>query len=118
VIRVQVSADWAAGRAPFVSEADFQGQLVKAAKRMGYDPIYYTHDSRRSEEGFPDLVMCHVRQRRVVYAELKNDERAFSEDQLHWHAALRACGQEAYLFRFVDWDAALAILLRRPGGAT
>jgi hypothetical protein len=54
----------------------------------------------------------------VIFAELKNDERAFTPEQLHWYAALLACGQEAYLWRFKDWDAALAILLRRPGGAT
>ena len=100
----------------FEDESDFQAQLVSAATRMGWDPIYHTHDSRYSAAGFPDLVMCHPRQRRVVYAELKNDERAFTEEQLHWYAALLACGQEAYLFRFKDWNAALAILVRRPGG--
>ena len=30
----------------FASEKDFQAQLVSAAKRMGWDPIYHTHDSR------------------------------------------------------------------------
>jgi hypothetical protein len=100
----------------FADEADFQGQLVSAAKRIGWDPIYFTHDSRHSPSGFFDLVMCHPRQRRVIFAELKNDERAFTPEQLHWYAALLACGQEAYLFRFKDWNAALATLVRRPGG--
>lgn len=106
-----------AGAPLFRDEADFQAQLVKAAKRMGWDPIYHTHDSRHSPAGFPDLVLCHPRQRRVVFAECKNDERAFTLEQLHWYGVLIACGQEAYLFRFADWNAALAILGRRPGGA-
>jgi hypothetical protein len=102
----------------FEDEAHFQAEVIKAAKRMGWGPIYHTHDSRRSEEGFLDLVMCHQHQRRVIFAELKNNERAFTPEQLHWYGVLIVCGQEAYLWRFKDWDAALAILLRRPGGAT
>jgi len=101
----------------FADEADFQAQLVSAAKRMGWDPIYFTHDSRHSPAGFLDLVMCHLRQRRTIFAELKNDERAFTEEQLHWYATLLVCGQEAYLWRFKDWDLALSILAQRPGGA-
>jgi len=100
----------------FADEADFQNQLVSAAKRMGWDPIYHTHDSRHSPAGFLDLVMCHRHQRRTIFAELKNDERAFTEEQLHWYATLLVCGQEAYLWRFKDWDAALAILARRREG--
>ena len=105
-----------AGQPLFSDEADFQAQFVNAAKRMGWDPIYFTHDSRHSPAGFLDLVMCHLRQRRTIFAELKNDERAFTEEQLHWYATLLVCGQEAYLWRFKDWDLALSILARRPGG--
>lgn len=100
----------------FADEADFQSQLVDAAKRMGWDPVFHPFDSRHSAAGFPDLVLCHPRQRRVIFVELKNNERAFSQDQLHWYAALLACGQEAYLFRFKDWDVALAVLARRAEG--
>jgi len=100
----------------FADEADFQVQLIDAAKRMGYDPIYHTHDSRHSPAGFFDLVMCHLHQRRVLFIELKNDERAFNSEQLHWYATLLVCGQEAYLWRFKNWNEALAILARRPGG--
>ena len=102
----------------FADEADFQAQLVSAAKRMGYDPIYHTHDSRHSPAGFLDLVMGHRHQRRTSFAELKNEERAFSEEPLHWYATLLICGQEAYLWRFKNWNEALAVLARRPGGAT
>jgi len=101
----------------FTDEADFQAQLVDAAKRMGWDPIYHTHDSRCSAAGFPDLVLCNMSQRRVIFAELKNDQRAFSPEQLHWYATLLVCGQEAYLWRFKDWGFALSVLAHKPGGS-
>jgi hypothetical protein len=100
----------------FSDEADFQAQLVQAAKRMGWDPIYHTHDSRHSPAGFLDLEMCHLRQKRHLHAECKNDDRPFTPEQLHWYATLLVCGQEAYLWRFKNWNDALAILVRRPGG--
>jgi hypothetical protein len=101
----------------FSDEADFQAQLVQAAKRMGWSLIYHTQDSRHSAAGFPDLVMCNLRQKRTIFAELKNDQRAFSPEQVHWYATLLMCGQEAYLWRFKNWNDALAILARKPGGA-
>ena len=102
----------------FSDEAHFQAQLVSAAKRMGWSLVYHTRFSTQSEPGFPDLVLVNVRQGRVVFAELKRNGGYASPAQETWLAALVACGQEAYLFRFADWDAALAILARRPGGAT
>lgn len=42
--------------------------VVDAARLNGW-LVYHTHDSRRSAEGFPDLVM--LRLSRMVVAELK-----------------------------------------------
>lgn len=94
----------------FRDEADFQRQLCGAALRLGWEKQYHTHDSRRCAEGFPDLVLANRRQRRVIYAELKNDERAFTPDQLMWGAYLIACGCEWYGWRFKDWSRALEVL--------
>jgi len=101
----------------FVDESDFQAQLVGAAKRMGWSLVYHTRFSVQSEPGFPDLVLVNTRQERVIFAELKRDGEYASAAQELWLAALVTCGQEAYLWRFKDWNAALAILARRPGGA-
>lgn len=111
---IRVSADWFAGQHLFSDEADFQAQLVQAAKRIGWR-VFHPHDSRRSEPGFPDLVLAHPRQKRVVFAELKSDVGTLTPDQSWWAAALSAAGQEYHLFRYADWDRALAVL-RGEGG--
>lgn len=114
VTTLRVPADWPAARALFKDEADFQQQLTTAAKRMGYR-CYHTHDSRKSEPGFPDVVLASPRQKRIVYAELKQDGENLSEDQAWWAAALLEAGHEWYLWRFKDWNTALAILAGREG---
>ena len=54
-----------------VSERDFQRQVIELAETMGWELIYHTHDSRRSREGFPDLIM--VRDGRLLALELKTE---------------------------------------------
>ena len=101
----------------FADEKDFQGQLVSAAKRMGWSLVYHTRFSTQSEPGFPDLVLVSTRQGRVLFVELKRDGENPSVAQATWLAALGVCGQEVFCWRFADWNAALAILVRRPGGS-
>jgi hypothetical protein len=115
VTPLRVSAAWFATRAPFADEADFQAQLVKAAKRLGWR-AYHTLNSRGSEPGFPDLVLAHQRWNRIVFAELKSDAGQLTLDQAWWAAVLSAAGQEYHLWRFADWDKALAVLARPKGG--
>lgn len=100
---------------PFAGEADFQAELIRAAKRMGWR-AYHTHDSRRSEEGFPDLVLASRTQRRVIYAELKRPGEDPTEAQAWWGETLTAAGEEYHLWRYADWDAALRALWKRPEG--
>ena len=71
---------------------------------------YHTGDSRKSNAGFPDLVM--VRER-VVYAELKKQSGKVSPEQQVWIDALRAAGEEVYVWRPSDWDEICKILARR-----
>ena len=61
-----------AGQPLFSDEADFQAQLVSAAKRMGWSLVYHTRFSVQSEPGFPDLVLVNTRQQRMIFAELKS----------------------------------------------
>jgi len=97
----------------FTSEADFQAQLITSAKKLGWR-AYHTHDSRKSEEGFPDVVLVSRRQRRVIFAELKNDTERERPEQKLWADDLAACpGVELYLWRFMDWDAVLELLAGR-----
>ena len=65
---------------------------------------YHTHDSRRSEPGFPDIVM--VRPPSVLFAELKTDTGRVTPAQRMWLEALGRCpGIEAYVWRPSDFDA-------------
>lgn len=90
-------------------EREWQAQVVQAARLLGWS-VYHTHDSRRSEPGWPDLAL--VRER-LVMAELKTDTGRVSEAQQRWLALLDAAGVETYLWRPRDVDSVLSVLRRR-----
>lgn len=81
------------------AEKDFQAAVIKRAKELGW-LTYHTRDSRKSEEGFPDLVL--VRER-VVFMELKTAIGKPTAPQCCWMEALEVAGEEVYLFRPADW---------------
>jgi len=51
-----------------ITEAQLQDTIVSAARKLGY-LVFHDHDSRRSETGFPDLVI--VGHSRVIVFECK-----------------------------------------------
>ena len=67
-----------------ILEADFQAQVVKLALVLGWK-VYHTHDSRRSHEGFPDLIL--IRRSRLIVAELKTRKEKTTDEQRQWLAA-------------------------------
>ncbi len=64
-----------------MTEKDWQTQVVKLAKAQGWH-VYHTQDSRRSEPGFPDLVM--VRGVQVIFLELKTETGKVTDAQAEW----------------------------------
>lgn len=68
-----------------MKEKDFQEQVKYVARSHGW-LVYHTHDSRRSEPGFPDLVM--VRDDEVIFVELKSETGRVSPSQRKWLDAL------------------------------
>jgi VRR-NUC domain len=90
------------------TEAQFQASVVKYAELMGWR-THHHYDSRRSSTGLPDLLL--VRRPRVVWAELKSERGRLTDDQRAWIAELRACGQEAYIWRPSMWQDVERILL-------
>lgn len=64
---------------------------------------YHTFDSRRSQGGFPDLLL--VKPGRLVVAELKRDGGEPTPEQALWLEAFRQVpGAEVYLWRPGGWS--------------
>ena len=87
-------------------EAELQNNIIGLAKLLGYK-VYHTHDSRRSEGGFPDLVLCRAPV--TIIAECKREKKQLRKDQKEWmdlfiitavasHGAVKVC-----LWRPSDW---------------
>ncbi len=91
-----------------VSERDFQAEVVKRAKALGW-MTYHTFDSRRSDPGFPDLVLVRDR---VVFAELKRMTGKLSVVQMCWIESLRAANAECYCWTPDQWPAIEAVLMK------
>ena len=84
-----------------VSEKQFQAQILQLANLTGW-LTYHTHDSRRSQAGFPDLVL--VRPPVVLFAELKSEGGRLRPEQEAWLEALGGCETVgARLWRPSDW---------------
>jgi hypothetical protein len=89
-----------------MSEKDFMGEVIKLAEAQGWH-CYHTHDSRRSELGFPDLVLVRDR---VVYVELKTETGKLTGKQREWLKALAWAGGETYCWRPRDWPEVQKVL--------
>lgn len=83
-----------------MSEATFQSQILALCKHLGL-LTYHTYDSRRSQPGFPDLVI--VGSRKMLFRELKTDLGRVSPEQAQWLDALRQLGVDADVWRPSDW---------------
>jgi hypothetical protein len=96
---------------PRQTERSFMRAVVEYAELRGWR-CYHTHTSKHSPAGFPDLVLVRARhpQPRVVYIECKADRGRVTVDQRAWIADLRACEQEAYVFRPRHMDAIIKLL--------
>lgn len=95
-----------------MTEAQLQ-QLVVDAARWGGLLAYHTHDSRRSQRGFPDLVIVGSR---MLFRELKADRGRVSADQQLWLDRLAAAGADAAVWRPADWPGLILSELAAIGG--
>ena len=77
------------------SEQDFQRSIIRFAKSRGW-LFYHTWDSRRSEPGFPDLVLVRDR---VLFRELKTDKGRLTAIQKTWRDQLKAAGADYQIWR-------------------
>lgn len=86
-----------------LTEAQWQAQVEELARLHGWR-TYHTHDSRRSNPGFPDLVLVHASAKRTVFLELKKERGTVRPEQQSWIDDLKAAGQEAYIVRPSAFD--------------
>ncbi len=85
---------------PEQSEKDFQSNVVQLAEPCGW-LVYHTFNSRRSQRGFPDLVMVHARRRLLVVAELKVNT-PLSAEQYFWLMTFLMITPHVYLWHPED----------------
>jgi len=74
-----------------MTEAELERQVRDLITGLGLLG-YHTRDSRRSDKGFPDFVICGSR---VLYRELKREKGRVTDDQRQWIHALSAAGADA-----------------------
>lgn len=93
--------EYLARAAKAIPESRLQEEVRSLCKTFGHKH-YHTHDSRRSENGFPDSVI--VAKRRLIVVEHKREGKYPTEDQEAWLQALadcqcQACGAPAVTVR-------------------
>jgi hypothetical protein len=94
-----------------ISEADHMATVRELAEARGWHLQYHTHNSRRSDSGFPDLVLAlvlvgdqHMGLCQVIFVELKTESGQPTPEQAEWLETMRRAGMEAYLWRPSDQD--------------
>lgn len=97
-----------------VSEKQFMQAVIDLAQRCHFW-AYHTRDSRRSERGFPDLVLVKPgrdgQPGRLILAELKSQSGRLVLEQRVWLHGLRTVpGIEVYEWKPSQWDAIVAVL--------
>ena len=98
-------------------EKAFMAAVIKLAKHYGYE-VYHTHNSRKSDPGFPDLVLCRPRSAtspgRLIFAELKSSTGKLTMDQYRWLSVLKHSlpDVEVYCWRPGDLRQLIEVLTR------
>ena len=92
-----------------IPERDFQATVIEYARARAWKVAHF-HDSRRQvggkfvgdsdAAGFPDLVM--VRDKEILFVELKSEKGRLSSAQLGWCQALIGAA-ETCIWRPRDW---------------
>ena len=95
---------------PGLAEADLLERVRRLARVNGWR-LFHVYDSRKAVgAGFPDCVLTHPQQRRVIFAELKRPDADPTPPQEVWLAALHAAGCEVAVWRPADIDDIRAVL--------
>lgn len=111
---------------PVMTEKQLQAAIIDAARLLGWR-VQWTHDSRHSPAGYPDLTLVRARPGeppRLLFVELKTERGVVSPEQAAWlhdlvtlSACASALGQpslvQACVWRPQDWaDGSVERVLR------
>lgn len=94
-----------------MTEKAFQEAVVQVALLNRWW-VHHHHDARRSEPGWPDLVL--LRAGVAIFAELKREDGKVTAEQGHVLELLEAAGCEAVVWRPSMLDQIIARLSERP----
>ena len=83
-----------------MSERELLQNVLDCARLYGW-MCYHTFDSRRSEPGFPDIIL--TRRLRLLAIECKRQRGVVSAAQTAWLDALNESGADTYVVRPSDW---------------
>jgi hypothetical protein len=92
-----------------VNEKEHQEQVLELALRYGW-AHFHPFDMRRSDAGWPDLVL--IRPPELLVVELKTDKGRMRPRQQIWLDELAACGVETAVWRPRDFEELHARLAR------
>lgn len=95
-----------------ITEAKMRDSILSAARELGW-LAYATHDSRRSEPGFPDLVL--VKPPRVIFAELKTEKGRIRKGKWNRGKTRWLPGQDDWLNALLECPGVEPCLVRPAG---
>jgi len=106
------TSDYRAAQARAMTEDELLATVREMAVTLGWR-TYHTHDSRRSETGWPDLVL--VRDRRFLVRELKSMTGRVTPAQDAWLTDLAIAGLDVGVWRPSDLlDGSILTQLSEP----
>lgn len=85
-----------------MTEAQFQTAVLQLAQIYNYELRYHNPDSRRSQAGFPDLVLASKSRGRLLFRELKTDDGRLSPEQIRTIDVLETVGADIAVWRPLD----------------
>lgn len=95
-----------------VSEQTFQAQVLELAHLLGWHHLHVRRSIGKGRQwvtatnvvGWPDLLLWHETQHRVIAAELKSTKGVVSDEQTEVLRQLTAAGLECHVWRPADLD--------------
>lgn len=95
-----------------ITEADWQQQVIDLAHLYNWRHLHVRRSIGKGRSwqtttnviGWPDLVLWHESQRRVIAAELKSDTGKATPEQIEVLRSLEAAGLETHIWRPSDLE--------------